>query len=138
MIEDIKQGVRATACAVIERNGTVLLVKRNTEPFNGYWTLPGGHINFGEKAEEAVIREVKEETGLSFSPKFFGYRDEIYPKINWHGEVLIFFGKSKGKERVDGEEITDLRWFNIDEALKMELAFEHQKTLKMYTNKKAR
>lgn len=136
MIEDIKQGVRSTVCAVIERDRKVLLVKRNTEPFNGYWTLPGGHIDFKETAEQAVIREVKEETGLTFTPKFLGYRDEIYPDINWHGEVLLFHGQTKGKETIDQKEITDIKWIDIDEALNMKLAFEHQKTLKLYKNKR--
>lgn len=135
MIEDIKQGIRSTVVAVIEKDGKVLLVKRNTEPFNGYWTLPGGHIDFGERAEQAVIREVKEETGLSFKPKFLGYRDEIYPDINWHGEVLIFYGEAEGEENIDGKEIIDIKWFDINEALNMKLAFEHEKTLKKYLEK---
>ena len=132
MIKDIKNGVRATACAVIEKDNKVLLVKRNTEPFNGYWTLPGGHIDFGETAEQAIKREVKEETGLTIKPKFLHYRDEIYPEINWHGEVLIFYGKAEGKEQIDGKEITDIRWFDIEEAIKMKLAFQHEKTLTIY------
>ncbi len=102
MIEDIKQGVRSTVCAVIERDNKVLLVKRNHEPFKDYWCLPGGHIDFGETAQQAVIREVKEETGLTFTPKFLNYRDELYPDINWHGEVLLFHGKAEGKEDIDG------------------------------------
>jgi 8-oxo-dGTP diphosphatase len=132
MIEDIKQKVRATACAVIEKDNQVLIVKRNHEPFNGYWTLPGGHIDFGETAEQAVIREVKEETGLSFIPKFITYRDEIYKDINWHGEVLVFHGKAEGKEEIDGKEIIDIKWVDIDEAINMKLAFEHEKTLELY------
>ena len=132
MIEDIKQKVRATACAVIEKDNQVLIVKRNHEPFNGYWTLPGGHIDFGETAEQAVIREVKEETGLSFIPKFITYREEIYKDINWHGEVLVFHGKAEGKEEIDGKEIIDIKWVDIDEAINMKLAFEHEKTLELY------
>lgn len=136
MIEDIKQGVRSTVCAVIEKENKVLLVKRNTEPFKGYWTLPGGHIDFGETAKKAVIREIKEETGLTFTPKFMDYRDEIYSDINWHGEVLIFDGNVKGKESIDPKEIIDIKWFDLDEAIQMKLAFEHEKTLEMYKNKR--
>lgn len=128
--------VRATACAVIEKDGKVLLIKRNTNPFKNYWSLPGGHIDYGETAKQAVIREVKEETGLTIKPVFFSYRDEIYPDINWHGEVLIFHGKAEGKEAVDGKEIIDIKWVDIKEALNMKLAFEHEKTLKVYIEKK--
>ena len=134
MIEDIKQGVRSTVCAVIEKDGKILLVKRNHEPFNGCWALPGGHIDFGETAEHAVIREVKEETGLNFTPKFLGYRDEIYKDINWHGEVLLFYGKTQGKEKIDGKEIIDIKWFDTEEAKNMELAFEHEKSLQLFSS----
>lgn len=125
--------VRSTVGAVIEKDGKVLLIKRGHEPFKDYWCLPGGHIDFGETAEKAVVREVKEETGLTITkPKFFGYRDEIYPDINWHGEVLVFYGKAEGNESIDGKEITNIKWFDIKEASNMLLAFEHEKTLGIY------
>ena len=50
--------------AVIVRNGEVLLILRGTEPLKGKWSLPGGLIELGETARQAVAREVKEETGL--------------------------------------------------------------------------
>lgn len=132
MNEDIKQKVRATVGAIIQKDNQVLIVKRNHEPFKDYWCLPGGHIDFGETAEQAVIREVKEETGLTFTPKFLTYRDEIYPDINWHGEVLVFHGKAQGKEEIDGKEIIGIKWIDIDKAINMKLAFEHEKTLESY------
>ena len=130
-----EEKVRATVGAIIEKDKKVLLVKRNHEPFKDYWCLPGGHIDFGETAQQAVIREVKEETGLTFKPKFLNYRNEIYPDINWHGEVLIFYGEAEGEEKIDGEEIIDIKWFDINEASNMKLAFEHEKTLQIYKNK---
>lgn len=129
---NFEKKVRATVGAVIEKDGKILLIKRNTEPFKDYWCIPGGHIDFGETAEEAVIREVKEETGLRFKPRFLGYMDEIYPEINWHGEVLIFYGEAEGNENIDGKEISDIKWIDINEATKIELAFNHENTLGMY------
>jgi 8-oxo-dGTP diphosphatase len=126
--------VRSTAVAVIEKEGKVLLIKRNTEPFKDYWSLPGGHIDFGETAGEAVVRETKEETGLDFEPRFLGYRDELYPEINWQAEVLIFYGHGSGTEKIDKNEISDIRWLSLKEAMQMKLAFEHEKTLDMYKN----
>ncbi|MBW2974765.1 NUDIX hydrolase [Candidatus Woesearchaeota archaeon] len=132
----IEKKVRATVGAVIENDGKVLLVKRNCEPFKGFWSLPDGHIDFGETAEQAVIREVKEETGLTIKrPMFLGYRDELYPDINWHGEVLVFHGKAEGRKNIDGDEIIDIGWFDLKEASGMNLAFDHQETLKIYQNK---
>jgi 8-oxo-dGTP diphosphatase len=56
-------------------NAKVLLTQRNIEPFKGQWCLPGGHIDRFEPAGQAITREVKEETGLAFDARFFGYFD---------------------------------------------------------------
>jgi mutator protein MutT len=49
---------------VVVREGAVLLVKRAAEPLAGQWSLPGGSVELGETLEEAVKRELREETGL--------------------------------------------------------------------------
>ena len=128
--------VRATVGALIEKEGKIILVKRGHEPFKDYWCFPGGHIDFGETAEQAIIREVKEETGLTITPKFLCYTDELYPDINWHGEVLVFYGEAEGKEKIDGKEIIGIKWVALDEAINMKLAFDHQKIIQIYKNKK--
>ena len=46
------------------KDGKILLLKRNVEPFKGYWHLVGGHVEANESLIEAVKREFKEETGL--------------------------------------------------------------------------
>jgi len=51
-------------CAIIPFNEKIIMIKRATHPYFGSWSLPGGHLKFGEKLEEAVVREVREETGL--------------------------------------------------------------------------
>lgn len=50
---------------VIIRDGAVLLVERGVEPLAGQWSLPGGGVELGETLEEAVVREMQEETGLT-------------------------------------------------------------------------
>jgi 8-oxo-dGTP diphosphatase len=50
--------------AVILRQDSVLLVERGQEPLKGYWSLPGGVVEVGETLEQAIRREIREETGL--------------------------------------------------------------------------
>jgi 8-oxo-dGTP diphosphatase len=54
--------------ALILRRGRVLLVERGREPLKGYWSLPGGVLELGERLEDGVRREVREETGLLVEP----------------------------------------------------------------------
>ena len=60
---------RVAAYGIIERHGELLLCRCATSVSDaGFWTLPGGGIEFGEDPEEAMIREVREETGLNVEP----------------------------------------------------------------------
>jgi 8-oxo-dGTP diphosphatase len=54
---------------VVVRDGRVLLIQRGQEPLKGRWVIPGGRVELGETLEEAVAREVLEETGLVVRPR---------------------------------------------------------------------
>ena len=53
---------------ILFRDNAVLLVERGRQPLEGYWSLPGGVLEVGERLEDAVRREVREETGLAVKP----------------------------------------------------------------------
>jgi mutator protein MutT len=53
---------------VVVRDGKALLIRRGKEPLYGRWTVPGGTVELGESLEEAVVRELEEETGLRVEP----------------------------------------------------------------------
>jgi len=55
---------KVAATCIVERQGTVLMVRRAVEPGIGLWSMPGGYVDRGEVVEEAAAREVLEETGL--------------------------------------------------------------------------
>ncbi|MEM3613618.1 MAG: NUDIX domain-containing protein, partial [Candidatus Bathyarchaeia archaeon] len=72
--------------AIIICDGKILLEKRKGEPGRGKWSVPGGLVELGERAEDAVIREVKEETGLVVAdPELIDVVDNIVRDEN--GEV---------------------------------------------------
>lgn len=64
--------------ALIFEDGKILLVERGKEPLKGYWSIPGGIVETGEKLVEGIRREVAEETGLDVEPY---YMFEIFERI---------------------------------------------------------
>ena len=101
--------------AVILDGERVLLVCRGTEPSKGYWALPGGKIELGESIREALIREVREETGLTVSPqKIFDIFDGIVraddSRVRFHYVLIDFFCVVTGGELRHGSDAEDVRW----------------------------
>ena len=126
----------ATVAAIVRNDeGQILLTRRNIEPFKGRWCLPGGHIEEFENTRKAVIREVKEETGLDFEAEYLHYADEIIPEYNWHAVVIVFAGKGTGKVAAQEREVTDIEWFSMKDARSLPLAFAHNKILEKYASK---
>jgi len=110
----------------------IVLTKRNIEPFKGYWCLPGGHIEIFENVTDAIIREVKEETNLDFKPDFLTISEEIFKNIDIHHIAVFFYGPGYGEISKDDTEVTEIKWINIEEALKLNLAFNHNEVLLYY------
>jgi len=103
--------------AAIFRNGEVLLVKRARPPVTGVYTLPGGVVEVGETLAEAVVREVREETGIDVMPiALAGYRNVVVRdgtgKVERHFVVLPFAARWIAGEFCAGEELADCRWIN--------------------------
>jgi 8-oxo-dGTP pyrophosphatase MutT (NUDIX family) len=110
-------GVRASVSAVItDRRGRLLLQQRSD---GGQWGLPGGSIEIGESAVDAVVREVLEETGLTVTPRrLIGiYSDPSlqivrYPNgMVWHYVNVCFACTVRGGELTTCDETLALDWF---------------------------
>jgi 8-oxo-dGTP diphosphatase len=128
--------VKATVGAIITRqiqgHEEILLTERSIEPFLGQLCLPGGHIDGYETAENAVMREVKEEIGLNFKPEFFHYFDEIIEALNWHAVVIIFTGSASGVLLPQPEEVAAIRWLELSKVSSYQLAFKHNQIIQAY------
>ncbi len=126
----------STVAAIVARidadTPEVLLALREHDPFKDHWCLPGGHIDPFERASDAISREVLEETGLTFEGRFLGYQDEIIPEQQIHAVVLIFVGTATGDLLAAQGEIREVRWFSLDEARNLMLAFKHNAILDAY------
>lgn len=110
-----------TVGALIENTqGEVFLAK--SPKWNNKWVLPGGHVGVGEKIEEALVREVKEETGLDVRPvHMLAVKDAIYPKEFHKKKHFVFIDylckHVGGDVKLDGKELTEHAWVKPEDAL---------------------
>jgi len=128
---------QATVAAIISDpsdTSRILLTRRSVRTYQGYWCLPGGHIELNETARQAIIREAKEETGIDLKPTFFGYFDEIIPERKIHAVVLAFVSSWDGEIHPGAGEVAEYGWFSPDEALSLPLAFDHKSIIEAYFN----
>src|SRR2546430_16840100 len=103
-------GIAAIALIRDER-GRVLLVKQTGGPFAGAWLLPGGRAGEDESAVHALVREVREETGLTMTDAAYvaGYRTS---GEGYDLTVLMYRGPAEGT--LAAERGSDARWFDVD------------------------
>ena len=129
-----------TATAIIRfPPDKILLIKRATVPFKGYWALPGGRVDPGETVEQTIIREVKEETGLDITivNKIGEYHEQgIQDGIGYDYYPACFLVKIVGGEiKKQESEIEEIKLFSLNE-IPEALAFEHAKMVKDYVAKR--
>ena len=123
-----------TATAVITfPPDKILLIKRLTVPFRGYWALPGGRVDPGETVEQTIVREVKEETGLDVTVvrKIGEYHEQgVQGGVEYDYYPACFFVKTlSGDIRKQESEIEEINLFSLDE-VPATLAFEHAQMIK--------
>jgi len=109
------------SCHALVRDGDrVLLVKRATPPLQGYWGLPGGRVELGETVEQALLREVQEETGLQVVlERYLGYVDAIdrdeAGRVRYHYVVQYFRARPAGGTLAAADDAADARWVGLAE-----------------------
>ena len=97
--------------AVIFRDGQILLVKRARSPGKGFYSLPGGRVEFGESLQTALHREVDEETGLRIEIIGLAAWREVLPAAGGgHYLIMSFAARWIAREAVLNEEHDDFKW----------------------------
>jgi ADP-ribose pyrophosphatase YjhB (NUDIX family) len=101
--------------AAIVRDGKVLVVRRARRPALAVYTVPGGVVETGETLADAVVREVREETGLAIEPvALAGHREVIMRDaqgaVERHFVILCFAARWLSGEPVLNDELDDARW----------------------------
>jgi 8-oxo-dGTP diphosphatase len=114
------------AGALIFRDGKLLLVKRGAQPGFGEWSVPGGLVELGEKVQDAMMREVKEEVGFDVEAvKLTDVADTITldanGRVQYHFVVVNFLARIVGGELKTATDILEAKWVPVEEVEKCDL-----------------
>ena len=109
---------------MVNEKGEVLIVR--SSKWKNKHTVPGGHIELGERAEDAIRREVEEETGLDVEEvRLLLVQEAIYPKDYYKHEHFVFMDyicRAKNPQvRLDGRELQEYVWVNPKDAVKLDM-----------------
>jgi ADP-ribose pyrophosphatase YjhB (NUDIX family) len=108
-----EQRIPCVGAIITDPAGRLLLIKRGHEPEAGSWSLPGGRIEPGESDEQALLREVREETGLTVTAgQLVGTVDRPQPG----GRVLVirdYAAEVTGGDLTAGDDAADARWVSL-------------------------
>jgi 8-oxo-dGTP diphosphatase len=129
--------VDAVVFAVVGDSIKLLLINRKNEPFKGQWAIPGGFIGIDEELDDAVVRELAEETGLT------GVKLEQMHTFGRVGRdprgrqiTVVYMGIiTDGLDRIKaGDDAQNVQWFDTNH-LPPNMAFDHDEVAKFAINK---
>jgi len=128
----LKKKPTLTVDAIIKTNDDkIVLVKRKNPPYKGWWALPGGIVEYGETVEEAVKREVKEETGLEVEiEKLVNVYSDPNRDPRGHFISICFLCRRIGGTLEAATDAAKVSVFPLKEVRNLKLAFDHKKMLK--------
>ncbi len=117
-----------TADSAVIENGKILLIKRKHGPFKGRWALPGGHVDYDERVEDAAVREAKEETGLDVVPeRILGVYSDPGRDPRGHYITIAYLCSAKKGQPEPGDDAAETWWWPLDDL--PEMAFDHAKII---------
>ena len=125
----MNETVEFTNLCMVRDSDRVLVMDRKKEDWPGI-TFPGGHVEAGESFTEAVIREVKEETGLRIaSSQMCGMKDWVEDDIRY---VVLFYKTEKFEGDLIYSEEGEVWWENLKELPNLDLSLDMEDMLRIF------
>lgn len=126
MVKIYKNPLLAVDIVILCSDDSIILIKRKKNPYRGFWALPGGFVEYGERVEEAALREAWEETGLKVElDHLLGVYSDPDRDPRGHVISICFIAHKIGgklKADTDASEVSKFKW---EELKKIKLAFDH-------------
>lgn len=125
--------VELTVLCLVENGDKILLLNRKDSSWSGY-TLPGGHVEPGEPVIDAVIREMKEETGLDvIDSRLVGIKNFPIDKDAKDGRYIVFLFKTdKFKGEIVSSAEGEISWVRRNELARLDVVEDFYETLKVF------
>lgn len=104
---------------VVVREGRVLLIRRGKPPLYGRWVVPGGTVELGETLEEALVREMEEETSLRVEPlevlTVFDRIEREGERVVYHYVIVDYLCRWRSGEAKAASDALDVAWATPEE-----------------------
>jgi 8-oxo-dGTP diphosphatase len=124
-----------TVDGIIVKNNKILLIQRKNPPYKGTFALPGGFVEFKERVEQAVVREVEEETGIKTKIKnMVGVYSAPDRDPRGHTISVVYEMTPVGGRVAAGSDAKALQWFSLNKL--PEIAFDHYEIIQDYLKMK--
>jgi 8-oxo-dGTP diphosphatase len=123
-----------TVDIIIEIEGGIVLIERKNEPKG--WALPGGYVDYGERLEDAAMREAFEETSIRITElKLLGCYSDPARDSRQHNISTVFVAQGTGLPKAGDDAVMAVK-FRLDE-LPHNLCFDHDQIIRDYLEKKS-
>lgn len=115
---------------IYDENKNFILIKRGNEPFKDYWALPGGFVDYGERVEDAAIREALEETSIYVElENLVGVYSEPNRDPRKHTVSITYTAKGDFENMKADDDASDINIYSKDDLEKIKIAFDHEKII---------